>query len=209
MVTLTETPTPTLDTSNYRKHTHGNPIQKKLIDRFHHVVIGKIADLTPESFLDAGCGEGFVSSYLLEQFPGLEVTGFDWNPESVRLAAERNPSGNFMVADVTRLPFDDKSFGVAGCFEVLEHLYEPEKALSELLRVSRQAVVLSVPHEPWFCMANVARGKNLDITPKGSDPDHRQFWSRSAFREFVSAQADIRWLGGSLPWTICLATPRS
>ena len=113
-----------------------------------------------------------------------------------------------MVADVTRLPFDDNSFEVAGCFEVLEHLYEPEKALSELLRVSSHAVVLSVPHEPWFCMANVARGKNLDITPKGSDPDHRQFWSRSAFREFVSAQADVEWLGGSLPWTICVAKPR-
>lgn len=205
---MTSTETATLDTSNYKKHTHANPVQQKLIDRFHHVVIDKIAELAPETFLDAGCGEGFVSSYLLQRFPGLEVLGFDWNPDSVQMAADRNPEANYMVADVTQLPFDDRSFDVAGCFEVLEHLYEPEKALNELLRVSRKAIVLSVPHEPWFCMANVARGKNLDITPKGSDPDHRQFWSRTAFREFVSSQAEIHWLGGSFPWTICVAAPR-
>lgn len=187
---------------------HGNPLQKKLIDRFHHVVIGKIAELAPESFLDAGCGEGFVSEYLLQRLPGLEIAGFDWNPESVAMAANRNPAADYLVADVTSLPFDDASFDIAGCFEVLEHLHEPEKALSELLRVSRRGIVLSVPHEPWFCMANVARGKNLHITPKGSDPDHRQFWSRKAFGEFVTQQADVLWLDGSFPWTICVARPR-
>lgn len=208
-VNTTLTESATLDTSNYRKHTNTNPVQRRLIDRFHQVIIGKIAELAPESFLDAGCGEGFVSSYLMERLPGLAIAGFDWNPQSVQMASERNPAASYMVADITSLPFAADSFDVSGCFEVLEHLYEPESALSELLRVSRKAVVLSVPHEPWFCMANVARGKNLDISPKGSDPDHRQFWSRQAFREFVAQQADVLWLGGSFPWTICVATPRT
>ena len=52
------------DTSNYIKHTHANPIQRKLIDRFHKVVLQKIEDLHPESFLDAGCGEGFVAGLI-------------------------------------------------------------------------------------------------------------------------------------------------
>jgi len=208
-VNPTSSTTATLDTSNYRKHTNSNPLQKKLIDRFHQVIIGKIAELAPESFLDAGCGEGFVSEYLLQKSPGLDIVGFDWNPDSVCMAAERNPSGEYLVADITNLPFEDNQYDVAGCFEVLEHLYEPERALSELLRVSRRGIVLSVPHEPWFCMANVARGKNLQMTPKGSDPDHRQFWSRKAFGAFVGQQADVLWLDGSFPWTICVAKPRS
>lgn len=201
--------TATLDTSNYRKHTHANPVQKKLIDRFHQVIIGKIGELAPETFLDAGCGEGFVSEHLLRSAPGLSIVGFDWNPDSVAMAAERNPAGEYLVADITALPFEDNQYDVAGCFEVLEHLYEPEKALGELLRVARRAVVLSVPHEPWFCMANMARGKNLQMTPKGSDPDHRQFWNRRAFGEFVGQQADVLWLDGSFPWTICVAKPRN
>jgi len=67
---------------------------------------------------------------------------------------------------------------------------------------------MSVPHEPFFCLANAARGKNLDVTPKGSDPDHRNFWSREAFGRFVQQEMDVVTLTGSLPWTICVAKPR-
>ena len=124
------------------------------------------------------------------------------------MAKATNPGESYLVADITRLPFPDRSFDVAGCFEVLEHLHAPQQALRELVRVSRSAVILSVPHEPYFCLSNMARGKNLDIRPRGSDPDHRQFWSRDAFRAFVEQEADVAWIGGSFPWTICVAEPR-
>ena len=91
---------------------------------------------------------------------------------------------------------------------MLEHLPDdlPRQALSELARVARQAVVLSVPHEPLFSLANAVRGKNLDLRPRGSDPDHKQFWSRSGFGELVGEQFVVRRLVGSFPWTICVAT---
>ncbi len=197
-----------LDTSNYAKHSSTNPVQRKLIDRFHHVLLGKIGELSPESFLDAGCGEGFVSNLLIERFPGLDVSAFDYNPSSVTLAQDRNPTVECRVASIYEVPWDDNSFDAVGCFEVMEHLYEPTQALRELARVSRNYLILSVPHEPWFCFSNATRGKNLDIRPRGSDPDHRQFWTRAAFGRFVSQVADVEWLGGSLPWTICVARVR-
>ncbi len=171
-------------------------------------MLGKIGGLAPESFLDAGCGEGFVSNLLVERFPGLEVSAFDFNPSSVGLAQQRNPGVDCRVASIYEVPWDDTSFDAVGCFEVLEHLHEPTDALHELARVSRKHLVLSVPHEPWFCFSNAARGKNLDIQPRGSDPDHRQFWTRAAFGRFVGQVADVEWLGGSLPWTICVARVR-
>jgi SAM-dependent methyltransferase len=209
-VTAIETPRiDALETSNYAKHSSTNPIQRKLIDRFHHVVVGKIGELAPTSFLDAGCGEGFVSNLLVERFPGLELSAFDFNPSSVAHAQERNPDVDCRVASIYEVPWEDNSFDAVGCFEVMEHLYEPTQALRELARVSRQYLVLSVPHEPWFCFSNAARGKNLDIRPRGSDPDHRQFWTRAAFGRFVGQVADVEWLGGSLPWTICVARVRT
>jgi len=57
-----------------------------------------------------------------------------------------------------------------------------------------------------FCLANAARGKNLDVRPRGSDPDHKQFWSRAAFGAFVGEQLVVRTLDGSFPWSICVAT---
>jgi ubiquinone/menaquinone biosynthesis C-methylase UbiE len=200
--------TSAIDTSNYRKHTHGNPVQRLLIDRFHRSILAKIADLAPATFLDAGCGEGFVAELLLRQFPGLELTGFDFNPDAVEIAKTKNPNATFITASIFDLPFDGNSFDVAGCFEVLEHLVDPHQALKELTRVASKAVIISVPHEPFFCYSNVARGKNLDIRPRGSDPDHKNFWSRNDFGEFAGQELDVVTLTGSFPWTICIGKKR-
>jgi SAM-dependent methyltransferase len=206
---MSDAPAAAIDTSNYLKHTHANPIQRRLIGRFHRVIVRKIAELSPTSFLDAGCGEGFVAEILLRQFPGLRLTGFDFNPESVAVATARVPSATFQTASIFEIPHPDRSFDVVGCFEVLEHLPDPASALRELARVSNRAVVLSVPHEPYFCLANVVRGKNLNVRPRGSDPDHRNFWTRRAFGDFVNQSLDVQWLGGSFPWTICVAKRRA
>jgi ubiquinone/menaquinone biosynthesis C-methylase UbiE len=197
-----------IDTSNYRKHTHSNPVQRMLIDRFHRSILAKIADLAPQTFLDAGCGEGFVAELLLRQMPGLELTGFDFNSDAIEVAKAKNPDATFVTASIFDLPFEDSSHDVVGCFEVLEHLTDPQLALKELKRVAKNTVIMSVPHEPFFCYSNMARGKNLDIRPRGSDPDHKNFWSRKAFGEFVEQELDVVTLTGSFPWTICVGKKR-
>jgi|SRR5215211_4185908 len=198
-----------LDTSNYIKHTHTNPVQRILIDRFHKALLQRVRELKPVSFLDAGCGEGFVADLVLQQHPDVKLTGFDFNPASVQMAREMNPTAEFVVASIFEIPFGPRSFDLTGCFEVLEHQTDPASALREMARVTNRALVLSVPHEPFFCLSNVARGKNLDVRPRGSDPDHKQFWTRTRFGEFVTSSCpdfEITWLGGSMPWTICVAS---
>ena len=194
--------------SNYRKHTAVNPLQRALIDRFHRKILAEVVALSPRTFLDAGCGEGFVARKVIEAVPGIELTGYDISEAALQIAADANPEASFVAGSVVDLPFPDRSFDVVGCFEVLEHLPGdlPRRALSELARVARQVVVLSVPHEPMFCLANAVRGKNLDVRPKGSDPDHKQFWSRAAFGALVGEWFAVQKLDGSFPWTICVAT---
>jgi SAM-dependent methyltransferase len=194
--------------SNYRKHTAANPLQRVLIDRFHRKIVAEVVALSPRTFLDAGCGEGFVARRILDADPEIALTGCDVSGVALEMAASANVGARFVTGSIADLPFPDRSFDVVGCFEVLEHLPDdlPRQALSELARVARQAVVLSVPHEPLFGLANAVRGKNLDVRPRGSDPDHKQFWSRSGFGELVGEQLVVRRLVGSFPWTICVAT---
>jgi SAM-dependent methyltransferase len=194
--------------SNYRKHTAANPLQRVLIERFHRKIVAEVVALSPRTFLDAGCGEGFVARRILDAEPEIALTGCDVSGVALEMAASANVGARFVTGSITDLPFPDRSFDVVGCFEVLEHLPDdlPRQALSELARVARQAVVLSVPDEPLFSLANAVRGKNLDVRPRGSDPDHKQFWSRSGFGELVGEQLVVRQLVGSFPWTICVAT---
>lgn len=198
-----------VDTSNYRKHTSDNPLQRKLIDRFHAKVTDIVVGLSPRTLLDAGCGEGFVADILQTAIPDARITGFDVREDCVKLAQLRNPRGTFAAGDIYNIAFPDDTFDVVYSFEVLEHLREPDRALRELARVAKQAVVLSVPHEPFFCLANAARGKNLDVRPRGSDPDHRNFWSRQAFADFAGVALDVDVVTGSMPWTIVAGRPKA
>jgi hypothetical protein len=47
-----------VDTSNYEKFQTGDPVVRRLIDRFYGKVEAVVSSLEPKTVLDAGCGEG-------------------------------------------------------------------------------------------------------------------------------------------------------
>lgn len=104
--------------------------------------------------LDAGCGSG-RHLRALAKLPDLKIVGIDRNAKDVAdaLAGLKNMpdalSSDYCVteADINELPFEDETFDCVICAEVLEHIPEHEKALSELVRVlkPRGQLVVSVP----------------------------------------------------------------
>jgi ubiquinone/menaquinone biosynthesis C-methylase UbiE len=100
--------------------------------------------------LDLGCGEGFVTSYILD---GGLVVGLDFSRVSLSAARQKTRLSNaeFVRADVTALPFKIASFDKIALLEVLEHLVEEKerKVCCELDRVlKREGILLvSVPYK--------------------------------------------------------------
>lgn len=88
------------------------------------------------SVLEVGVGNKTVSNYLKTN--GYKVTTCDFDKTL-------NPD---KVADVRNLPFKNKQFDAVLCAEVLEHipLKDLPKALSELSRVSKKYIIVSVPY---------------------------------------------------------------
>ena len=134
------------------------------------------------------------------------MNGVDLNPESVELAARRIPSGTFQVGDLADLPFEDDSFDLVLCLEVLEHIPDPAPALAELARVSRGDIVLSVPSEPWFRLGSLARGKYLEGW--GNHPEHVNHWNPRSFRDFLKASTEVVTVERSTPWLVAHARPK-
>ena len=66
-------------------------------------------------------------------FPAAKVTGLDY--EIALLDWVGLPDATLMQGSAESLPFTDNSFDVVSCLQVLEHLKEPDKAISELKRV--------------------------------------------------------------------------
>lgn len=98
--------------------------------------INEILNLVPKKVLEVGIGNKTVLNYLKNQ--GIEVLTLDINEKL-------KPD---IVGNVLKMPFQDNSFDIILCAEILEHLpfEEFDKALEELERVSKKYVVLSLPH---------------------------------------------------------------
>jgi SAM-dependent methyltransferase len=88
--------------------------------------------------LDAGCGNGRYTRFLLQQANlDATITGFDYSQRMLQRARQRLHSDRVsqVAADLTRLPYADASFDAIVCGWVLEHLPDPRPGLHELARV--------------------------------------------------------------------------
>lgn len=88
--------------------------------------------------LDVGSGAGQLAKHLLKYSdPAAEITCTDLSHEMLRRARNRLKSTRpqFIVADMTRLPFADGSFDCVTCGYVLEHLPDARLGLLEMSRV--------------------------------------------------------------------------
>jgi SAM-dependent methyltransferase len=94
------------------------------------------------SLLDAGCGAGSVLD-LLSRYG--QAVGVDPDTRSVELTRARGHEA--VVAGLPALPFDDATFAVTTCLDVLEHLEDDGAALAELERVTARdgALLVTVP----------------------------------------------------------------
>jgi SAM-dependent methyltransferase len=100
--------------------------------------------------LNVGAGQGSFTR-LLERHR-FEVVSSDVSVPAVDLL-RKSARGDVLLADMTDLPFADDSFDAVVAGEVIEHIEDDRKALTEAARVLRPGGVLalSVPaHPEWF-----------------------------------------------------------
>jgi len=116
----------------------------------------RIAELLiGQSLLDVGSSFGFFPILMDEIVFGSRIIGCDNNPDAVALATNLAQAVNthqttFILQDILAADFRD-----IGCFDtvtaihLLEHVSEEHTslALSNLLRVTRQRLIIAVPYE--------------------------------------------------------------
>jgi len=208
-MTVTARPT-TINVDTGRRHhdkyNSANPIQRLALGRFHRHVYRQLDSLCPASVLDFGCGEGFFWQALLKFGPIPDVVGVDVRREAVETARAALPGLTFLQVDLFDFDPGDRRFDLVVASQVLEHLYNPAAYLERLCALTSERVLLTVPHEPFFQLCNLVRGR--DLGRFGNHPEHVQRWSRSGFRRFASRYLVIEQLEAVFPFTLLTGRPR-
>lgn len=103
-----------------------------------------------EKIVDLGCGDGFYL-YLLSRLPmKLQLTGFDCDQVVLENARKNLFPKNIKLikGDLMQIPLKKNTFIKAILTEVLEHVEDDKKALSEVYRILKPngILVLTVPN---------------------------------------------------------------
>lgn len=104
--------------------------------------------------LEAGCGVGDDARRMAERVvPDGRVVAFDSSMAMIRKARSALRHAclpiEFRVGDVRELPFPDNVFSRCRTDRVLQHVLEPERAVSELVRVLEPGGMLLAYDNDW------------------------------------------------------------
>jgi SAM-dependent methyltransferase len=144
-------------------------------------VCSRFAEYLNELVLDIGCFEAPLRDLLSSAtYTGVDIAG---NPD-ITLDLERTE----------RLPFADGAFNCVLCIDVLEHLDNLHVIFDELVRVSKQYIIISLPN--CWCDARqpIGRGQghigHYGLSLQKPQDRHKWFFSLSEARKFLDGQAE-------------------
>lgn len=190
--------------SNYfEKHTSQNFLIKKIMHRFHLDLFTLIQKANPKSTYDFGSGRGFTVEKISAAFPGIKITGSDLESQSVSEAKRLHPHLSFVKDNIYNSKQKSDSFDVVTACEVLEHLDNPNKGVREAKRIAKKYCIFTVPNEPLWRFANIARLKYL--SDFGNTPGHLQNFTRQDFRRLLKKHfKKVKIKNSTLLWNMAI-----
>ena len=129
-------------------------------------IISKFAPIDGAKILDVGSGDGGIS-IAFGKSNQTEVIGIDLNSARVKTsiigAKEEKAASDFLVANGSNLPFKQCFFDIIICNDVIEHVQNPKKLLSELHRSLRDGGVLYICAPNGFSPYSIIRDAHYGI----------------------------------------------
>ncbi|MDQ6776231.1 MAG: methyltransferase domain-containing protein [Actinomycetota bacterium] len=151
-----------------------------------------------ERALDLGCGAGDFTAMLADA--GTQVVGADVAEAALARARSAHPELAFILVPLDGpLPFADNSFALVWASEVIEHVADTARWLSEVRRVLAPGGRLLLTTAAHGRVAMALRGVERYSEPLG---DHLHLYTRHSLLELLDefgfSEVEVR-AGGGVP----------
>ncbi|WP_449373964.1 demethylmenaquinone methyltransferase [Arthrobacter psychrolactophilus] len=103
--------------------------------RWRRIVVDAVGAKPGQRVLDLAAGTGTSSEPYADA--GVHVVACDFSLGMLKVGKRRRPDIDFVAGDATNLPFADDSFDASTISFGLRNVVEPQKALREMLRVTK------------------------------------------------------------------------
>ena len=152
-------------------------------------LVENIMHVLPKSFktiIDVGCGEGYLLYCLEKKYPQSSLFGLDLTNGRIQATKKHVPKAKLLRGDIFELPFPDNTFDVVICSELLEHLTDYPKAISELIRITKKRLIVTVPNELPLIKVMCPRCKTKHYLD-----EHVNFFTEEKIRYPFAKRSDI------------------
>lgn len=168
------------------KYNTKNPISRILVNNFLSTFKNLLDEIDEsKKIVEVGVGEGYLTKIISDKFPDSQIWASDISKDIIKVANDnlKGRKVHLDIEDTQNLSYANDMFDLCVCCEVLEHVQNPKKALSEIRRITRNKVILSVPSESLWRLLNMLRLKYL--LSFGNTPGHVNHWTPAQFIRLV------------------------
>lgn len=122
--------------------------------------------------LDIGCGEGTIGQHIQDKKYNIHIIGMDISKEALNLANTYYDQTILFNLDEDEFPEEmEEQFDYVICIEVLEHLFNPKRALLNIGKLVKDngIVITSFPNMAWWVY-------RIDLLIKGRYPEENRLY---------------------------------
>lgn len=105
-----------------------------------------------DSYLEVGCGGGFVLDGVARSRSWRRIVGVELHAEGLAIARGRLPENVELIQANADTPLVEGVFDVVGAYDVVEHIPDDSAALSVMSRALKPGglILLTVPQHMWL-----------------------------------------------------------
>ncbi len=152
-----------------------------------------IEKLKPETLVEVACGDGFVLQEISKIKNPPKLTGVEISEKRINRCKQKPFKADYVLGDIVNLPFKDNSFDVVIATEILEHIPNYQKAISELNRITKPNghIIITFPNE-----LNLRLGRLAILSFPIKFPDHFHWFYPGFMDKYFGKKIESK----NMPW---------